>query len=161
MATAYLSLGGNMGDRAQYLANARKAIREAFSPARFSQIYETEPVDLLDQPWFLNQVAEIETDLSPEILLEWVNSLEGKLGRQRNIPKGPRTLDIDILLYDQKIITGEKLTLPHPELLNRRHVLVPLAELIPTKKYPLSHMTIQQALEKVNDRSQVKPYAAS
>ncbi len=159
MATVYLSLGGNMGDRVGYLSQAREAIRGSFTSVRFSKIYETEPVDYLDQPWFLNQVAEIETDLQPESLLEWAQSLERRLGRQREIPKGPRTLDIDILLYDQKILAGEKLTLPHPELLNRRHVLVPLAELAPNKEYPLSYQTIRQALDQVKDRSQVKPYA--
>ncbi|HTA77383.1 MAG TPA: 2-amino-4-hydroxy-6-hydroxymethyldihydropteridine diphosphokinase [bacterium] len=161
MATAYFSLGGNMGNREEYLSKARQAIKESFSFVRFSAVYETEPVDFLDQPWFLNQVAEIQTDLPPESLLEWALSLESRLGRQRNIPKGPRTLDIDILLYDQKIMTGEKLTLPHPELLNRRHVLVPLAELEPDKKLPLSHLTIREALENVKDRSQVKQYASS
>lgn len=159
MATVYLSLGGNMGDREGYLFQAREAIQAAFASARFSKIYETEPVDYLDQPWFLNQVVEIETDLQPESLLEWAQSLERRLGRQREIPKGPRTFDIDILLYDQKILTGEKLILPHPELLNRRHVLVPLAELAPNKEYPLSHLTFRQALDQVKDRSQVKPYA--
>ena len=161
MATVYLSLGGNLGDRDKFLSEARKAIQEAFPGSRFSGIYETEPVDFLDQPWFLNQVAEIETDLSPESLLEWAHLLEGRLGRQRNIPKGPRTIDIDILLYDHQIMTSEKLTLPHPEMLNRRHVLVPLAELAPELRLPLSRMTIQEALEQVKDRSQVKLHAPS
>lgn len=161
MATVYLSLGGNMGDRDQCLAGARGEIELAFPEVRFSGIYETEPVDFLDQPWFLNQVAEIQTDLTPESLLEWVRSLEECFGRQRNIPKGPRTLDIDILLYDHKILTGATLTLPHPELLNRRHVLVPLAELASDKMLPVSHMTIGQALEKVKDQSQVKLHASS
>jgi len=161
MAIVYLSLGGNMGDREKFLVEARKAIQQSFSLSRFSGIYETEPVDFLDQPWFLNQVVEIQTDLTPESLLEWAHSLEGRLGRQRNISKGPRTIDIDILLYDHQIMTSEKLTLPHPELLNRRHVLVPLVELSPDLKLPLSNLTIRKALEQVKDRSQVKPYASS
>jgi 2-amino-4-hydroxy-6-hydroxymethyldihydropteridine diphosphokinase len=161
MATVYLSLGGNMGDRDRILAGARNSIKETFPSARFSGVYETEPVDFLDQPWFLNQVAEIQTDLTPESLLEWAHSLEDRFGRQRNIPKGPRTLDIDILLYDHKIITGATLTVPHPELLNRRHVLVPLAELASDKMLPMSRMTIREALKKVNDRSQVKLHASS
>jgi 2-amino-4-hydroxy-6-hydroxymethyldihydropteridine diphosphokinase len=150
-----------MGDRAVFLSKARQTIQETFPSARFSGVYETEPVDYLDQPWFLNQVAEIQTDLPPESLLEWTQSLESRLGRQREIPKGPRTLDIDILLYDQKILTGEKLTLPHPQLLNRRHVLTPLAELAPDAHDPLSGLTIREALEQVKDRSQVKPYASA
>ncbi len=161
MATAYLSLGTNVGDRDLYLEQARKAIRDTFSMARFSNVYETEPVDYLDQPWFLNQVVEIQTDLSSESLLEWAQSLEQRMGRQRDIPKGPRTLDVDLLLYDEKVITGERLTLPHPRLSQRRHVLVPLAELTPDKRLPLSHVTIREALEQVKDFSQVKPHASS
>ena len=88
MATVYLSLGSNLGEREKYLAQARKAIEKSFNLPRFSKIYETEPVDLLDQPWFLNQVAEFQTDLAPESLLEWVRSLEAQVGRQRQIPKG-------------------------------------------------------------------------
>jgi 2-amino-4-hydroxy-6-hydroxymethyldihydropteridine diphosphokinase len=161
MATVYLSLGGNLGDRDKYLAEARASIRASYPQARFSSVYETEPVDFLDQPWFLNQVAEILTDLTPESLLEWARSLEERSGRQRNIPKGPRTLDIDILLYDQTIMTGKMLTLPHPELMNRRHVLVPLAELAPDQRLPPGNMTVQEALEKVKDHSKVKPHASS
>ena len=161
MATVYLSLGGNMGDRDKYLAGARAAMEATFLGARFSGIYETEPVDFLDQPWFLNQVAEIQTDLTPESLLEWARSLEERFGRQKKIPKGPRTLDIDILLYDHQILTGATLTVPHPELLNRRHVLVPLAELASDMMLPASRITVGEALEKVKDRSQVKPYASS
>ena len=159
VATAYLSLGSNLGDRDKYLADARTAIQKAFSGVRFSKVYETEPVDLLDQPWFLNQVAEIQTDLAPESLLEWVRVLESSMGRQRDVPRGPRTLDVDILLYDDKVFTDEKLTLPHPRLHLRRHVLVPLAELAPDKRLPLSRETIREALEKVKDFSQVKPHA--
>ncbi len=161
MAIVYLSLGGNMGDRDHYLSGARNSIKETFPSVRFSGVYETEPVDFLDQDWFLNQVAEIQTDLTPESLLEWARSLEERFGRQRNIPKGPRTLDIDILLYDHQILTGATLTLPHPELLNRRHVLVPLAELASDMMLPASRMTVGEALEKVKDRSQVKLHASS
>lgn len=161
MSIVYLSLGGNMGDRDQIFAGARNSIKETFPSARFSGVYETEPVDYLDQPWFLNQVAEIQTDWTPKSLLEWARSLEERFGRQRNIPKGPRTLDIDILLYGHQILTGATLTVPHPELLNRRHVLVPLAELASDMMLPVSHMTIGQALEKVKDQSQVKFHASS
>ncbi len=157
--TAYLSLGSNLGDRDKYLTEACAAIQKAFSGVRFSKVYETEPVDFLDQPWFLNQVAEIQTDLAPESLLEWACVLESRMGRQRDVPQGPRTLDVDILLYDDKVFTDEKLTLPHPRLHLRRHVLVPLAELAPDKRLPQSRETIREALEKVKDFSQVKPHA--
>jgi 2-amino-4-hydroxy-6-hydroxymethyldihydropteridine diphosphokinase len=159
LATAYLCLGGNLGDRDRNLATARTAIEKAFGAVRFSRIYETEPVDYLDQPWFLNQVAEIQTELPPGSLLEWARDLESRMGRQRDIPQGPRTLDVDILLYDDKVSTDAKLTLPHPRLHLRRHVLVPLAELAPDKRLPPGLETVRQVLENVKDFSQVKPHA--
>ena len=161
MATVYLSLGSNLGKRENYLSMARKAIEKSFSMVRFSKIYETEPVDLADQPWFLNQVAEFQTDLPPESLLEWVRGLEAQAGRQRETPKGPRTLDADILLYDDWVLDVEELILPHPRLEKRRHVLIPLAELAPERRLPVSQMTVQEALEQVKDSSQVKPHAPS
>ena len=161
MATVYLSLGSNLGERDQYLAQARQAIERSFGSARFSKVYETEPVDFIDQPWFLNQVAEIQTDLAPETLLEWVRVLEAQAGRQRKTPKGPRTLDVDILLYDDWVLDVEELVLPHPRLEMRRHVLVPLVELTPERVIPVSQHTVQEALDQVKDASQVKPYAPS
>lgn len=159
MATVYVSLGSNLGDRENYLAQARKAIEKSFNLPRFSKVYETEPVDLKDQPWFLNQVAEFQTDLAPETLLEWVRALEAQAGRQREIPKGPRTLDVDILLYDDWVLDVEELVLPHPRLEHRRHVLVPLAELAPERCLPVSQKTVSEALEQVHDSSVVKPKA--
>lgn len=161
MATVYLSLGSNLGEREKYLAQARKAIEKSFNLPRFSGIYETEPVDLPDQPWFLNQVAEFQTDLAPESLLEWVQALEAQAGRQREIPKGPRTLDVDILLYDDWVLDVEELVLPHPRLEHRRHVLVPLAELAPERCIPVSQRTVLEALKQVSDKAQVKPHASS
>lgn len=160
MATVYLSLGSNLGNRDQYLAQARQAIDKSFSMARFSKIYETEPVDLKDQPWFLNQVAEFQTDLPPESLLEWVRGLEAKAGRQREVPKGPRTLDADILLYDDWVLDVEDLILPHPRLEQRRHVLIPLAELAPERCLPVSQLTVQEALEQVKDSTEVRLYTS-
>ncbi|SRR5579871_977056 len=161
MAIVYLSLGSNLGHRENYLAQARKAIEKSFDLPRFSKVYETEPVDLVAQPWFLNQVAEFRTDLAPETLLEWVRVLETQAGRQRGIPKGPRTLDADILLYDDWVLDVEELVLPHPRLEKRRHVLVPLAELAPDRVLPVSRKTVQEALEQVSDKAQVKPHVAS
>ena len=158
MALVYVSLGSNLGEREKYLAQARKAIEKSFTLPRFSRVYETEPVDLKDQPWFLNQVAEFQTDLAPESLLEWVRALEAQADRQREIPKGPRTLDVDILLYDDWVLEVEELVLPHPRLEHRRHVLVPLAELAPEKSLPVSQRTVGEALEQVGDISKVTPY---
>jgi 2-amino-4-hydroxy-6-hydroxymethyldihydropteridine diphosphokinase len=156
MALVYLSLGSNLGSRDQYLAQARKSIEKSFSVVRFSKVYETEPVDIPNQPWFLNQVAEFQTDLPPESLLEWVRGLEAKAGRQRETPKGPRTLDADILLYDDWILEVENLVLPHPRLGQRRHVLIPLAELSPERRLPGSQLTVLEALEQVKDSTEVR-----
>ena len=161
MVLAYLSLGSNLGDRDHYLEEARQAIVRTFSNVRFSKLFETEPVDYTDQPWFLNQVVELQTDLSPGSLLEWAQSLENRMGRQREIPKGPRTLDVDILLYGDQVEAGGNLFLPHPGLVNRRHVLVPLAELAPDKEIPTHRITVREALEKVKDKSQVRVHAQS
>lgn len=159
MALVYLSLGSNLGDRNNYLKLARQAIERSFANVRFSRVYETEPVDLKDQPWFLNQVAELQTDLPPESLLEWAQALESTHGRQREMPKGPRTLDLDILLYDDWVLEESYLFLPHPRMTQRRHVLVPLAELAPERPIPPGGTTVQEALEQSKDPSQVKPYA--
>src|ERR1017187_10174720 len=126
---AYLSLGSNVGDR---LGNLRQACTqldsEGISLRRLSSIYETEPVDYLEQDWFLNCVAEIETGLRPLALLDRLQQIEAHLGRRRERPKGPRTLDIDILLYWDYTLTSERLLLPHPGMLQRRFVLEPLCE---------------------------------
>lgn len=160
MATVYLSLGSNLGDRDKHLAEAREIIRNSFTPARFSHVYETEPVDLKEQPWFLNQVAEVRTELTPGILLEWVRLLEKGMGRQRAVPKGPRTMDVDILLYDDLRLETVDLSLPHPRLHQRRHVLVPLAELAAEVMIPGCRLTVSEALKKVEDRSEVKLHAS-
>jgi 2-amino-4-hydroxy-6-hydroxymethyldihydropteridine diphosphokinase len=158
MPLAYLSLGSNLGDRDGHLEEARQVIRNTFLPVRFSRLYETEPVDLKDQPWFLNQVAEVFTDLAPGTLLEWARLLEKGMGRQRDVPKGPRTLDVDILLYDDQVHFSEDLLLPHPRLHLRRHVLVPLAELAPDKALPGLGLTVLEALGKVEDKAEVRVY---
>jgi 2-amino-4-hydroxy-6-hydroxymethyldihydropteridine diphosphokinase len=161
MALVYLSLGSNLGNRDHYLEQARKAIEKSFSMVRFSKVYETEPVELTDQPWFLNQVVELRTDLTPETLLEWTRFLETQAGRQRTVPKGPRTLDVDILLYDEWILNVEELVLPHPRLEQRRHVLVPLMELSPEQVLPVTQRTVREALQQIKDLAQVKPHASS
>ncbi len=161
MAMVYLSLGSNLGEREKHLAQGRKAIEKSFAGVRFSKIYETEPVDLVNQPWFLNQVVELRTDLAPETLLEWVRVLEVQAGRQREILRGPRTLDVDILLYGDWVLEGAELLLPHPRLELRRHVLVPLMELSPETILPKSRKTVREALEQVKDLAQVKLHASS
>ncbi len=161
MTTVYLSLGSNLGDRAKYLAEARLALEKDFANARFSSVYETEPVDYKNQGWFLNQVAEVQTGMEPKSLLEWARQLEASQGRQRDIPKGPRSLDVDILLYGDLVYQDQELVLPHPAIRFRRHVLIPLAELAEAKILPDLKLTVKEALKLTQDDSKVNPYAPS
>lgn len=131
---AYLSIGGNLGDRKQNLAEVCSRLREhpKIKVTLESSIYETKPWGKLDQPDFWNQVLEIETELSPLDLLEVCQHIENNLGRKRIVHWGPRTVDIDILTYDNRVYKDERLTLPHPRMEEREFVLAPLREIAPT-----------------------------
>lgn len=142
MKTVYLSLGSNVGDRE---ANLRAAI-DRLGPVRESPIYETEPVDYLNQGWFLNMVVELQTEYFPRQLLARTQKIERELGRVRRIPKGPRTLDIDILLYGSSVIRTPILEIPHPRMNDRRFVLQPLADLAPEFRHPVTRRTIREML---------------
>jgi 2-amino-4-hydroxy-6-hydroxymethyldihydropteridine diphosphokinase len=145
--TAYIGLGSNLGDRAE---NLRQAIVRLAAPdlrvARESSVYETEPRDVLDQPWFLNQVVEIETSLFPRQLLLRVLKIERDLGRQRIAGKGPRTIDLDILLYGRAVVAAPDLEIPHPRMPERRFVLEPLAELSPDLRHPVTRRKMVELL---------------
>jgi len=138
----FLSLGSNVGNRE---ANLRAAI-ERLRVLRVSRIYETEPVDYTEQPWFLNLVVEIETELSPFELLAATARIEQELGRVRTIAKGPRTIDIDILFYGDAVIDEPTLQIPHPRMAERRFVLAPLADLAPDLRHPLTRQTVREML---------------
>ncbi len=145
--TAYLSLGSNLGDRD---ANLQEAIRhlEAFGRVKArSSLYETEPMEMTNQPWFLNCAVAFETDLVPHELLDSVLSIEKSMGRQRLIPKGPRVIDIDILFFDDQIENSADLTLPHPALHQRRFVLEPLAEIAPSLEHPILNQSVTEMLD--------------
>ena len=142
MATVYLSLGSNVGDR---LANLRAAL-ERLAVARVSPIYETEPVDYTEQGWFLNLAAEMETELSPLELLAQVQQIESELGRVRTVAKGPRTIDVDILMYGDTVVRSAELEIPHPQMAERRFVLAPLADLAAELRHPLTHRTVREML---------------
>ena len=154
---AYLSLGSNVGDR---LENLRKAFRPlcqaGIALRRTSSVYETEPVDNPDQGWFLNCVAEIATTLEPLPLLRKLQQIEAQLGRERTVAKGPRTLDIDILVYGDLVLESEDLTLPHPRMLQRRFVLEPLRELAPTLLIPGAGNNVEEAFSDLRDPAQVR-----
>lgn len=133
MSTAYLGLGGNLGDRRQYLAGAIHALNGELGirVESVSSVYETKPVGVVDQPDFLNLVAQIATELSARELLARCLRIEADLGRVRTERWGPRTIDIDVLWFDGKTVDEPDLVLPHPRMLARAFVLVPLAEIAP------------------------------
>jgi 2-amino-4-hydroxy-6-hydroxymethyldihydropteridine diphosphokinase len=148
--TVYLSLGSNLGNREGHLRQAIERLdRTGARVVRRSSIYETEPRDLREQPWFLNQVVESETALFPIQLLSAIQKIERELGRKRVTPKGPRTIDIDILLYGNFTIRTNALEIPHPRMLERRFVLEPLAEIAPDLRHPVSRKTIRDLLASV------------
>jgi 2-amino-4-hydroxy-6-hydroxymethyldihydropteridine diphosphokinase len=157
MPTVYVSLGSNVGNREGQLRRAIAALPPSgVTVKQVSSIYETEPVDYLDQPWFLNCVLEAETDLQPLTLLEALRSIESQLGGQKQFAKGPRKIDLDILLYGDQTIATPELQIPHPRMLLRRFVLTPLAELAPNLKHPDWDAPAAVLLERIADRSQVR-----
>ena len=154
---AFLSLGSNVGDTRQHLKAARRALPTlGVSVEETSACYETEPVDFKDQPWFLNQVIRVRTDLAPMELLQACLRTEQEQGRRRDVAKGPRTLDIDILLYDDLILERQELQIPHPRIPLRRFVLEPLAALAPNKIHPVLQDTLSNLLAKCPDNSRVE-----
>jgi 2-amino-4-hydroxy-6-hydroxymethyldihydropteridine diphosphokinase len=157
MTTACLSLGSNIGDRA---ANIERAI--AALPAhgvrviKQSRLYETEPVEMREQDWFLNGVIKVQTELQPQELMAALLGVEQSMGRQRVMPKGPRIIDLDILLFGSVILKQPQLEIPHPRLAERRFVLVPFAEIAPNVMHPVFGKTIHELLEITPDQSEVR-----
>ena len=154
MKRIYLGLGSNLGDRAENLRRAREILTASGIPIlRQSSLYETEPQDLAHQPWFLNQVVEAETGLFPMSLLSRVLKIEKDLGRRRVIAKGPRILDIDILLYHRFVIDCAKLVVPHPRMHERRFVLAPMVELAPDLRHPVTRKTMRELLGQIKGQA--------
>jgi len=150
----YLGLGSNMGTREAHLQQALNKLQARdLRFRRASSLYETEPMGLREQPWFLNQVAEFETELHPLQLLRRIHHVEKTLGRKRVILNGPRTIDIDILLYGDTILKTTGLEIPHPRYRERRFVLEPLAELNPTLKDPETGQTTAAMLDAVRGQA--------
>ncbi len=159
MATTYIALGTNLGDRAGNLREALERLSKAVQIERQSAVYETEPWGVLDQPRFLNMVVAGETELTPSDLLHVLKQIEREMGRTAGPRYGPRVIDLDILFFDAEQIRTPELTIPHPRLAERRFVLVPLAEIAPDLVHPETGLAISRLLEKLPDDRSVKLYA--
>jgi 2-amino-4-hydroxy-6-hydroxymethyldihydropteridine diphosphokinase len=155
---AYVGLGSNLGDRAGYLLLAVRGMLDAgLDVIRLSSIYETEPVEYENQPRFLNMVAELRgsTLPAPEQMLARLLRIEYALGRIRHVHMGPRTIDLDLLIYKEQRMETEFLILPHPRIASRRFVLVPLNELVPNLIHPVLGKSISELLASTKDQSNV------
>jgi 2-amino-4-hydroxy-6-hydroxymethyldihydropteridine diphosphokinase len=157
MNTAYLLIGGNLGDRAAYLEQAVKEIEALCgSITRISSIYETAAWGNTKQPPFYNQAIQLTTPLPPETLLEQLLAIEIEMGRVRTQKYGPRTIDLDILMIDDNVIDTLALTIPHPELHNRRFALLPLAEIAPSLFHPILDKSVSELLVNCPDTLDVQ-----
>jgi 2-amino-4-hydroxy-6-hydroxymethyldihydropteridine diphosphokinase len=157
MTVVYLSLGSNIGNRMENLRAAIAALSAAgVRVRRVSKVYETEPVDYLQQDWFLNCVVEAETQVEAAELLRRLRAIEASTGSAKAFPKGPRIIDLDILFYGDAVIDAAELQVPHPRVAQRKFVLVPLAEIAPDVRHPISGQTAAEMLQLTPDRSGVR-----
>ena len=140
----YLSLGSNLGDREANLRTAIEKLGEFGNIAAISSFYETEPVEVTAQPWFVNCAVKLDTEKMPRQLISAILALEQSMGRQGKQQKGPRTIDIDVLLFGSSVIEIPSLTIPHPHLHERRFVLEPLAEIAPDARHPIFKRSMRE-----------------
>jgi 2-amino-4-hydroxy-6-hydroxymethyldihydropteridine diphosphokinase len=158
MVQIFIGLGSNLGDRAYYLHQALVEIANSWQIIikKYSSVYETEPVGKKEQPQFLNMVAELESTLLPQDLLRRLKEIENILGRTNNEHWGPREIDLDILYYGSEVFNDDKLQLPHPEIANRRFVLIPMKEIAGEFLDPMRHLSIQELLQRCSDTRTVR-----
>jgi len=156
----YIGIGSNIGHREQHLKNACHQLNALPKTHLLgaSAIYETEPEGPITQPWFLNKVVSLQTSLSPMKLMNCCLEIEQKEGRIRTTPKGPRTLDLDILLFGRQIILQKDLQIPHPRLADRSFVLTPLSELAPLAWHPIFNKKITTLMQEYHGTQKISPY---
>jgi 2-amino-4-hydroxy-6-hydroxymethyldihydropteridine diphosphokinase len=157
MAKIYLSLGSNLRDRQENIRQALELLEhKGVRILQVSSFYETEPLYIVDQPWFLNVAAEVQSELAPQSFFELLQQVELSLGRERKVRFGPRTIDIDILFYGNELFDHSALQIPHPRLQERKFVLVPMAELAPDFIHPVLKKSMSELLKKCSDSSKIK-----
>lgn len=158
MAEVYIALGSNLGDKEENIRKAIDLMREECSISDFSSVYEAEPVGYKEQDSFLNCVVKVETDLEPKELLEFILSIEKRLGRIRTFKNAPRTIDLDILFYGDAVINHEGLIIPHPRLHERAFVLEPLKEISNNLIHPVLKKSIKEIHKNLGSKEWIKLY---
>lgn len=153
---AYLSLGSNLGNREQNLREAIRRLGEAGTVVAVSSFYETEPVEFTDQAWFVNCAVALETKAEPLSLIRVLLRIEQEMGRKRVQKKGPRVIDMDIVIFGDAVVSTPELTIPHPAMARRRFVLQPLAEIAPDFLHPTLHQTIRALLDELPPGQEVR-----
>jgi 2-amino-4-hydroxy-6-hydroxymethyldihydropteridine diphosphokinase len=158
VAEVYIACGSNLGDRLATIHSALDRIADLGVRVTTSPVYESEPVGYAQQPRFLNGVVQLQTDVPPTRLLVRLLEVEKGLGRERNFPNAPRTIDLDILLYDDRVIATPELTVPHPRMHERAFVLMPLVDLAPNLVHPIFGQRVDELLESLGPVSGVWRY---
>lgn len=156
--STYLLIGGNLGDRVNNLATARNFIQDEIGEIiKVSSVYETASWGITHQPKFLNQVLLIKTKLSPKDTMQVIHGIENKMGRIRTQKNASRAIDIDILFFNDAVVREQHLTIPHPEIQNRKFALIPLEEIAPGLVHPVFKRTVKQLLSTTKDTLEVTP----
>jgi len=157
MVEVFIAIGSNLGNRESNIRTALQFLREKVTVLKISSTYETEPMYVEDQNWFLNSVAKIETDMSPIELLRYLKDVERRMGREKRPRYSPRIIDLDILFYGKQVVIQNDLMIPHPKIQERRFVLVPLVEIEPDYVHPTLQRKASQLLSELNsDKAVIK-----